>query len=67
MQQENYDTVAITQTWWDDLHKWTAAMDSYKLSRRDKQGRRSGGVALYLREHFDCLELDNGDDRVECS
>ena len=37
-----------------------------KFFRRDKQGRRGSGVALYVRECFDCLELNNGDDRVEC-
>ncbi|KAK4828095.1 hypothetical protein QYF61_023457 [Mycteria americana] len=35
VQQENYDTVAITKTWWGDLHNWSAAMDGYKLFRRD--------------------------------
>jgi len=35
-------------------------MDDYKLFRRDRQGRRGGGVALDVRECFDCLELDNG-------
>ncbi|GAB0206897.1 hypothetical protein GRJ2_003155300 [Grus japonensis] len=66
VQQENYDIVAITETWWDDLHNWSAAMDGYKLFRRDRQGRRGGGVALYVRECFDCLELNDGDNRVEC-
>ncbi|KAK4818855.1 hypothetical protein QYF61_020074 [Mycteria americana] len=64
--QENCDIVAITETWWDDLHKWSAAMDGYKLFRRDRRGRRGGGVALYIRECLDSLELDDGDDRVEC-
>ncbi|KAK4830570.1 hypothetical protein QYF61_011748 [Mycteria americana] len=41
-------------------------MDGCKLFRRDRQGRRGGGVALYVRECFDSLELDNGDDKVEC-
>ena len=40
-------------------------MDGYKLFRRNRQGRRGGGVALYVRECFDCLELD-GDERAEC-
>ncbi|KAK4810636.1 LOW QUALITY PROTEIN: hypothetical protein QYF61_007373 [Mycteria americana] len=64
--QENYDMVAITETWWDDSHNWSAAMDGYKLFRRDRRGRRGGGVALYVRECLDSLELDDGDDRVEC-
>ncbi|GAB0209002.1 hypothetical protein GRJ2_003365900 [Grus japonensis] len=38
----------------------------YKLFRRDRQGRRGGGVALYVKECFDCLELNDGDNRVEC-
>ncbi|GAB0209890.1 hypothetical protein GRJ2_003454700 [Grus japonensis] len=66
VQLENYDIVAITETWWDDSHNWSAAMDGYKLFRRDRQGRRGGGVALYVRECFDCLELDDGDDKVKC-
>ncbi|KAK4828050.1 hypothetical protein QYF61_023088 [Mycteria americana] len=64
--QENYDMVAITETWWDDSHNWSAAMDGYKLFRRDRQGRRGGGVALYVRECLDSLELNDGDKRVEC-
>ena len=54
VQQENYYMVAITETCWDDSHNWSAAMDGYKLFRRDRQGRRGGGVALYGRECFDC-------------
>ncbi|KAK4824952.1 hypothetical protein QYF61_021640 [Mycteria americana] len=45
--QENYDIVAIMETWWDDSHNWSAAMDGYKLFRRHRQGRRDSGVALY--------------------
>ncbi|GAB0178841.1 hypothetical protein GRJ2_000349400 [Grus japonensis] len=41
-------------------------MDGYKLFRGYRQGRRGGGAALYVRECFDCLELDDGDDRIEC-
>ena len=60
VQLENYDIVAIMETWWDDSHNWSAAMDGYKLFRRDRQGRRGGGVALYVRECFDRLELNDG-------
>jgi len=65
-QQESYDLVAITETWWDDCHDWSAAMDGYKLFRRDRWGKRGGGVGLYVRDCFDCIELDNCDDQVEC-
>ncbi|GAB0203330.1 hypothetical protein GRJ2_002798600 [Grus japonensis] len=65
VQLENYDIVAITETQWDDSHNWSAAMDGYKLFRRDRQGRRGDGVALYVREYIDCLELDDDDERIE--
>ncbi|PKU34569.1 mitochondrial fission process protein 1 [Limosa lapponica baueri] len=64
--EENDDIVAIAETWWDDTPNWGAAMDGYKLFRSDRQGRRGGGVALYVRECFDCLELNDGDERVKC-
>ena len=59
------DIVTITETSLDNLYNWSAAMASYKLFR-DKQGRRGGGLALYVRECFDCLELNDGDNRVGC-
>jgi len=41
-------------------------MDGYKLFRRDRQGRSGGGVALYVTECFDCIELNDCDNIVEC-
>ncbi|MDF7910155.1 hypothetical protein P4822_14860, partial [Listeria monocytogenes] len=32
-------------------------MDGYKLFRKDRQGRKGGGVALYVREQYDYSEL----------
>jgi len=64
VQQANYDLVAITETWWDCSHDWSAAMDGYKLFRRDRQGRRGGGMALYVRECFDVVELGSGNVKV---
>ncbi|PKU40120.1 adaptin ear-binding coat-associated protein 1 [Limosa lapponica baueri] len=66
VQQDSYDVVATTETWWDDGQDWNAVMDGYKLFRKDRQGRRGRGVALYVRECFDCIELDSSDDKVEC-
>ena len=66
MQQANYDLVAITTTWWDHSHDWSAVMDGYKLFRRDREGRKGGGVALYIKECFDVEELGVGNDEVEC-
>ncbi|GAB0203638.1 receptor-type tyrosine-protein phosphatase zeta [Grus japonensis] len=66
VQQDSYDLVAITETWWDDSYDGTAAMDSYKLFRRDRHGRRGGGVALYVRECFDCIELMVFNSQTSC-
>ncbi|PKU43642.1 nipped-b-like protein [Limosa lapponica baueri] len=65
VRHESYDVVAITETWWDESNDWSAAMESYKLLRRDRQGRRGGGVALYVREDYECGELTEGNGRVE--
>lgn len=64
MQLENDDRTAITEACWDDSHIGSAAMDGYKIFRMNGQGRREGGVALYLRESLDCLELGDGDEGV---
>ncbi|TRZ08903.1 hypothetical protein HGM15179_018207, partial [Zosterops borbonicus] len=64
--QQNYDIVAIMETWCDDLHNWSATMDDYKPFKRDRQGRRGNRVALYVRECLDCLELNDDVEKVEC-
>ncbi|KAJ7407774.1 hypothetical protein BTVI_62185 [Pitangus sulphuratus] len=47
-------------------HDWSAAMDGYKLFRRDRQGRKGGEVALYVRETLDSVELEVSDNKIEC-
>ncbi|KAF4802263.1 hypothetical protein TURU_027417 [Turdus rufiventris] len=39
---------------------------SLKGKRRDRKGRRGGGVALYIREAFDAIDIETNDDEVEC-
>ena len=63
--QANYDLVAITKTWWDHSHDWSAVMDGCNLFGRDRQGRKGGGVALYIKECFGVEELGIGNDKVE--
>ena len=66
MKQENYDVVAITEAWWDVSHDWSVPVGGYKLFRRDRQGRRGGGVALYVRDCYDCFEHKCSENRVAC-
>ena len=40
-------------------------MDGYKTFRKDREGRRCGCVALYVRECFDVTQLAAVDDKVE--
>jgi len=65
VQQDSYNLVTITETWWDDFDDWSSAIDGYRLFRRDRQGKRGSGVALYVRDCLDCMELNNCDDKVE--
>ncbi|RMC13000.1 hypothetical protein DUI87_10529 [Hirundo rustica rustica] len=65
VQQQSYDVVAITKTWWDESHSWSAALDGYKLFRRDRKGRRGGGVTLYVREAFDAMDIETSDNEIE--
>lgn len=54
------------ETWCDDLHNHSGAVGDHKLFSRERQGKRGGGVALYVKDYFDCMGLDDGDDRVGC-
>jgi len=58
--------VAITETWRDNSHDWHAVTDGYRPFRKDRPTRRGGGVALYVREQLECIELGLGaDEQVE--
>lgn len=39
IQMENYDLIAVTESWWDESDDWSAVTDGYKIFRRDRQGR----------------------------
>ena len=51
------ELTAIMETWWDESHDWNTSTEDYRLFRRDRQGRRGGRVALYVRKWIDCEEL----------
>lgn len=49
VQQEHYDIATFTKTWWDHSLDQSAAMEGYKLFRRESLGRSGSGVALYIK------------------
>ncbi|RMC14066.1 hypothetical protein DUI87_09153 [Hirundo rustica rustica] len=58
VQQQSCDVVAVTETWWDDSNSWSTALNGYKLFRRDRQGRRGGGVAVYIKQTLDTAGIE---------
>ena len=44
---------------------WSAAVDGCKHFRKDRQGRRRGGVALYDKGCIEVTELMTGESKVE--
>ena len=67
VQLGEYDLIAIMETWWNEWHDWNTPIEDYRLFRRDRQGRRGGGVVLCVRKWIDCEELclRNSHDQVE--
>ncbi|GAB0207575.1 mitochondrial enolase superfamily member 1 [Grus japonensis] len=57
---QGYDLIGITETWWDSSYDWSVGMEGYRLLRKDRQGRRGGGIALYVNDHLECMELHLG-------
>ena len=40
-------------------------MDGQRLFKRERQGRKGSGEALYVKKECECMEINDGDDRVE--
>ena len=53
VQLGKHDLIAITETWWDESHDWNTLIEEYRLFRRDRQRKRGGEVALYVRMWID--------------
>jgi len=52
-----YDIIGIMETWWDSSYEWSIGTGGHRLFRKDRQGRRGGGVALYVKDQLECMEL----------
>ena len=59
---QGYDLIGITETWWDGSYDWSVGMEGYSLFRKDRQGRQGGGIALYVNDQLECMELCLGMD-----
>jgi len=54
---ENYNLIALTETWWNESHDWIMAIEGYRLLRRDRWGKSGGGLSLYIKKSIQCEEL----------
>ncbi|KAJ7399564.1 hypothetical protein BTVI_113959 [Pitangus sulphuratus] len=64
-QSLRFDITGIRETQGDETCDWSALLDSYGLFRRDRQGQKSRGVALYVVEGLEFMELTDGNGTVE--
>ncbi|GAB0186968.1 mitochondrial enolase superfamily member 1 [Grus japonensis] len=53
---QGYDIIGITEMWWDSSCDWSVGMEGYR------QGRQGGGIALYVNDQLECMELHLGMD-----
>jgi len=49
--------IALTETWWDESHDWSVAIDGYRLFRRDRWGKRGRGISQFIKKSIQCEEL----------
>ena len=65
---ESCDLIVITETWWDKSCDYVVATDGYRVFRRDREGWRGRGIALYIKKSIQCeeLSLNSSHEQVEC-
>ena len=54
----NYDVIGVTETWLSESDGDEYNISGYTLYRKDRQDRRGGGVALYIRNSLDAQVLN---------
>jgi len=59
---QGYDLTGITETWWDGSYDCSIGIEEHRLFRKDRQGRRGGGVTLCVSDELECMELHLGTD-----
>ncbi|XP_059578763.1 RNA-directed DNA polymerase from mobile element jockey isoform X1 [Alligator mississippiensis] len=65
--QNTYDLVGLTETWWDLSHDWAVHIEGYRLYRKDRVGKKGGGVALYVNDQYTSMliKTESKDEEVE--
>ena len=56
-----YDLVAIPETWLQDGHDWELNIQEYQTVRRDRQEGKGGGVALIFKDDIRAVVRDDMD------
>ncbi|RMC06994.1 hypothetical protein DUI87_16447 [Hirundo rustica rustica] len=62
---QRFDIIDISETWWNECCDWSALLDVSRLFRSERQDRRGRGVALYVTEELERMELTVGNGTVE--
>lgn len=60
MQLKGCDLVAVTEAWWNSSHDWMWSWVTMYFFRKGRTTSQIGGVALYVREQLECIELCTG-------
>ena len=65
MASENIDLVAVTETWFNESHDWDITIPGFSLYRKDREGRKGGGVALYMKDSIKCNLIQVSETNLE--
>lgn len=57
-----FDIIGIPEIWWDGSCGWSTGMEGFRLFRKDRHGGPGEGVALYVNDQLESMELCLGKD-----
>ena len=49
--------IGITETWWNDSHDWNTTIEGYKLIEKNRENKKVGRVAVYVKNTHSCTEM----------
>uniref|UniRef100_A0A8C5MGG2 Reverse transcriptase domain-containing protein n=1 Tax=Leptobrachium leishanense TaxID=445787 RepID=A0A8C5MGG2_9ANUR len=65
MAAEKVDLVAVTETWFSEKNNWDITIPGYSLYRKDREGRKGGGVALYVKNNIKTNQIKVSEVNIE--